>query len=68
MNGMRFKKEIIEKIRKVVKEKKELTISELSREIGISRLTAYKYVLKMQSDGELETKRIGNYVLVMVRK
>ena len=68
MNGMKFKKEIIEKIRKVLKEKGELTISELSREIGISRLTAYRYVLKMQSDGELETKRIGNYVLVMVRK
>jgi response regulator of citrate/malate metabolism len=67
MNGMRFKKEIIEKIRKVLKEKRELTISELSREIGISRLTLYRYVLKMQADGELETKRIGNYVFVKRR-
>jgi Mn-dependent DtxR family transcriptional regulator len=67
MNGMRFKKEIIEKIRKVLKERGELTLSKLSREIGISRLTLYKYVLKMQADGELETKRIGNYVIIKRR-
>lgn len=55
-----------EKIRKVLR-RQDMTIEEVSREAGISRATASKYLLVMQTKGIVRYRPIGKAKLFSLK-
>jgi len=65
---MRFKEEILEKIREVLKNRGEATVTQLSRETNVSRATVYRYLIYLVKNNEIEEKEIGNITIFRLRK
>jgi response regulator of citrate/malate metabolism len=65
---MRFKEEILQKIREVLKNKGEATVTQLAREVNVSRVTIYRYLIYLIKNNEIEEKEIGNITIFRLKQ
>jgi response regulator of citrate/malate metabolism len=65
---MRFKEEILQKIREVLRNKGEATVTQLAREVKVSRITIYRYLIYLVKNNEIEEKEIGNITIFRLRQ
>jgi response regulator of citrate/malate metabolism len=65
---MRFKGEILQKIREVLKNKGEATVTQLAREVNVSRVTIYRYLIYLIKNNEIEEKEIGNITIFRLKQ
>lgn len=65
---MRFKEEILQKIREVLRNKGEATVTQLAREVKVSRITIYRYLIYLIKNNEIEEKEIGNITIFRLKQ
>ena len=61
-------RKITEKILEVLREKGELCIKELAKEVGISRNTLPRYLALLEGQGKVKVRALGPVKLYSVRE
>jgi len=67
--GRRSSEETKEKIYRIIKENPEgLTIQEVARKAGVSRITASIYVHELLGEGKIQQRKVGAYRILFPKE